>query len=383
VTGEPKRARMKVADLKPAPYNPRKITGKALEYLTESLRRFGLVQPIIVNERSGHVVGGHQRVKALEKLGTEETDVVVVNLDDTAERELNLALNNPGSSGKFDTPGLRSVMEDIRDADKDGMLSLGLELVAPMSMPVREAPTKDADDVESEEGCIYELGPHRLMCGSSLDDEQRAELTDRPIDVVVLDPPFEMPPKKWLGLLHDPSVVFGSGSQIRALPDKLYRFTRVLVKGEASQGAFGMSVRQTKVSPNHAWMVQCGTDDFCDVELSPDHELVAQCGTKCPAPKSSRRVFPSVVHRGTDLDGYDKPVEMLIEHLRYWTPKWKTVYDWFAGSGTTIIAAAEMKRVARCIELDQKKCDNILRRWWRWAVSNSVDPGPGALEDRR
>jgi len=76
-----------------APYNPRKISDHYLEALRRSLRFVGTAEPIIVNERSGHIVGGHQRVKAAESEGLESLPVVHVDLDEPNEKQLNIALN--------------------------------------------------------------------------------------------------------------------------------------------------------------------------------------------------------------------------------------------------------------------------------------------------
>ena len=64
----------KIEELTPAPYNPRKISNKELERLKRSLDEFGVVEPVIWNKRTGYVVGGHQRLKAMKELGIEETD---------------------------------------------------------------------------------------------------------------------------------------------------------------------------------------------------------------------------------------------------------------------------------------------------------------------
>ena len=68
---------MPIADLKPAPYNPRRIEATAVAGLRASIERFGNVQPIVWNRRSGYVVGGHQRLKVLEAKRVKTTDVVV------------------------------------------------------------------------------------------------------------------------------------------------------------------------------------------------------------------------------------------------------------------------------------------------------------------
>jgi len=108
---------MKVSDLKFAPYNPRKIADKELAKLKRSISEFGYVEPIVWNKRTGFVVGGNQRLKALRELEIEEVDVVVVDLDDAKEKALNVALNK--ISGEWDFPKLKDVLTDIDTGDFD------------------------------------------------------------------------------------------------------------------------------------------------------------------------------------------------------------------------------------------------------------------------
>ena len=93
--------RMKLAELTPDPANPRTITKKAKQALAASVRRFGLVQPVIVNETTGHVVGGHQRLEVLREQGVTEIDVAIGAWTPDEERALNVALNNPAAQGEF------------------------------------------------------------------------------------------------------------------------------------------------------------------------------------------------------------------------------------------------------------------------------------------
>jgi hypothetical protein len=91
----------RVADLRPADYNPRTITPEALAGLRASIETWGMVEPIVWNRRSGRVVGGHQRLKALQEAGEETVVVSVVDLSDAEERALNLTLNNDALMGSF------------------------------------------------------------------------------------------------------------------------------------------------------------------------------------------------------------------------------------------------------------------------------------------
>ncbi len=113
---QPRIERREVATLIPAGYNPRTITEAAMRGLRASIERFGLVQPIVLNERTGRVVGGHQRLKVLEQLGETETDVVIVDLPETEEKALNLTLNNPAIAGDF-TEGVLPMLDELQEYD--------------------------------------------------------------------------------------------------------------------------------------------------------------------------------------------------------------------------------------------------------------------------
>ena len=91
-----KKSVKQIQDLNISDYNPRQIRREDFEQLKESIKKFGFVEPVVVNihpERPNHIVGGHQRVKAAAELGYEELECVEVNLDKEQERELLIRLN--------------------------------------------------------------------------------------------------------------------------------------------------------------------------------------------------------------------------------------------------------------------------------------------------
>jgi len=92
-----------IADLIPAPYNPRQSTAKQEQHLRESLEKFGMVEPIIFNKQTGYIVGGHFRVRELKKLGIKEIECVIVDLNEADEKELNIRLNANTGSWDWDT----------------------------------------------------------------------------------------------------------------------------------------------------------------------------------------------------------------------------------------------------------------------------------------
>ena len=103
-----------IDNLIPAEYNPRiELEPGMPEYekLKNSIQEFGYVEPIIVNDRTGKVIGGHQRINVLNDLGYKEVEVVHVDLDDAHEKALNVALNK--ISGNWDAEKLEDLLRDI------------------------------------------------------------------------------------------------------------------------------------------------------------------------------------------------------------------------------------------------------------------------------
>lgn len=109
--------KMHIDDLQAAEYNPRKITDAELKKLERSIEEFGYIEPIIFNERTGRIVGGHQRHKALKELGFSEIDVVKIDIDEQKEKALNIALNKIG--GSFDQALLKDILLDLDDGKFD------------------------------------------------------------------------------------------------------------------------------------------------------------------------------------------------------------------------------------------------------------------------
>jgi ParB-like chromosome segregation protein Spo0J len=105
---------MPIEKLIPAPYNPRKnLKPEDKEYkkLKKSILEFDYIDPIIWNERTSRVVGGHQRLKILQEMGKTEIEVSVVDLPEEKEKALNLALNK--NSGTWDNLKLKNLLEEL------------------------------------------------------------------------------------------------------------------------------------------------------------------------------------------------------------------------------------------------------------------------------
>ncbi|MDF0224975.1 ParB N-terminal domain-containing protein [Staphylococcus pseudintermedius] len=106
--------KMNINDLQPANYNPRvdlEEHDEEYQKIKRSIKEFGYVDPIIWNKKTNNIVGGHQRFKVLKDLGYQEVDVSVVDLDEQAEKTLNIALNKV--EGDWDADKLKEVIEEL------------------------------------------------------------------------------------------------------------------------------------------------------------------------------------------------------------------------------------------------------------------------------
>jgi len=109
-----------IEKLNPAAYNPRKDLQPGdpeYEKLKRSMQEFGYVEPIVWNKHTGNIVGGHQRYKVLLDMGVSEVDCVVVDLDETKEKALNLALNK--IQGDWDYLKLEDLLQELDTGEFD------------------------------------------------------------------------------------------------------------------------------------------------------------------------------------------------------------------------------------------------------------------------
>ena len=110
----------RIADINRAAYNPRvdlKPEDEEYQAIERSLKRHGLVQPIVWNRRTNTVVSGHQRLTVLEAQGETEVTVSVVDLDDIKEKELNIALNT--ITGEWDDKKLTDILTELGEEAAD------------------------------------------------------------------------------------------------------------------------------------------------------------------------------------------------------------------------------------------------------------------------
>ena len=186
-----------INELRMSEYNPRKHSDEQANQLKESIKRFGIVDPILCNnftERHNVVIGGHFRVKVCKELGMTEMPVVYINISDLEkEKELNLRLNK--NTGEFDLELLANFDETF--LSDLGFTSEDLDDIFPSDDNTEEFDIKkeleklDINGINVQKGDIYELDGSRLLCGdSTIEDDMLKLMGDDRADMCFTDPPY-------------------------------------------------------------------------------------------------------------------------------------------------------------------------------------------------
>ena len=167
--------RKKIRDMDRAAYNPRieLIPGDTeYENLRRSITTYGMIIPVIWNKRTNRVVGGHQRLTVLENEGEVEVDVSVVDLDETQEKQLNIALNK--IEGGWDDETLAELLMDLgEDATRTGFTQQEID-----SLTNDIDSLIDGDTVDEELKAIEELFNVSLTFDKADQEELKAYVKD-------------------------------------------------------------------------------------------------------------------------------------------------------------------------------------------------------------
>jgi DNA modification methylase len=395
--------RRKVADLVPADYNPRNISERALAGLSESVRRFGLVQPIIVNERTGNVVGGHQRRKTLVAEGVAETDVVVVDLDVAEERALNVALNNQHISGEF-TDDLDAMLEAIAADTPDLFEALRLDDLLD-GLVQKVDPADGEDDVpEVPEvpttitGDLWVMGDHRLLCGdsTSADDVARALDGAEPF-IMVTDPPY--------GVEYDPAwrneALEGERERVGTVDNddtSDWREVYALFSGavayvwhgykQSVDVAIGLRECGFELRSFVVWSkpkLAIGRGHYHFQHESAWYAVRKGRPAKWCGDRKQSTIWSIALQSGDEdsatVHGTQKPVECMRRPMLNHGKRGDVVYEPFMGSGSTIIAAETSGRVCRGIDIDARYVDVAVTRWQRFTGGTATLDGDGRTFD--
>ena len=374
------------ADLLPADYNPRKDLkpGDAeYEKLKRSIEQFGYVEPVIWNQTTGRVVGGHQRLKVLMDMGMTEVDCVVVAMDEEKEKALNIALNK--ISGDWDKDKLALLIADLQGADFDVSLTgfEPAEIDALFKDTLKDGVKDDDFDVGAElaqptmtkPGDIWTLGRHRLICG----DSTKAETYDllmggTKANLVITDPPYNVNYEGSAGKIKNDNMA--DEAFYNFLLDA-YTQMHSAMADDASIYVFhadteGLNFRRAFADAGFYLSGCCiWKKQSLVLGRSPYQWQHEPClyGWK----KNGKHQWYNG-RKETTIWEFDKPkkngdhptmkpIPLLAYPIMNSSMSNSVVLDPFGGSGSTLIACEQTDRICYTIELDEKFCDVIVKRY--------------------
>ena len=404
-----------INELKPAEYNPRidlKPGDKEFEKIRKSIEEFGYVDPVIAN-KDGTIIGGHQRYKVLKDMGFTEIQCVIVDVDKEKEKALNIALNK--ISGDWDKDKLKVLLSELQGI---GLAEItGFDIAELGMLGVQEDVVEDDFDLESvlqeekaniQSGDIIQLGRHRLICGDSTNGADVERLMNGKLaDLVITDPPYnvnyqsnstgmrimndnmeEDEFEKFLYYAHKcmydfsregaPIYVFhsdvGGYSFRKAFVDAGFKMAECLIWLK-NQFVLGRQDYQWKHEPilygwkegaGHTWYGGRSQSTIFETEIDELKKMTKKELIEL-IEEYQKGIPTSVIEydrpKKNKLHPTMKPLGLLGIIMQNSSAKGDIVLDLFGGSGSTLMTAEKLDRIAYLVELDPIYCDAIIKRY--------------------
>jgi len=405
--------------LRPWRRNARTHSRKQIKQIAESIRRFGFTNPVLIDD-DNHILAGHGRVEAAKSLGMADAPCLRFDhLSQTEKRAYVLADNKLALNAGWDEELLALELKELAtSADLDFELDLtGFSIAECDALIDSLEPREEGDPAEDllpeldqgpprcRPGDLWRLGPHRLICGDSLDASVVSALMDSELaEMVFTDPPYNVPILGHVsgkGAVKHRDFAMASGEMTEA------QFTAFLASAFSNPAAFSQdgSIHFICMDWRHMKEVMAaGVDAYSELKnlivwvkdnggmgtfYRSRHELIFAF-KKGNAPHISsfelgqhgryrtnvweyRGVNTLKADRQSELALHPtvKPVAMIADAIKDVSRRNGVVLDLFGGSGSTLIAAHKTGRRARLCELDPVYCDRIIRRWEAYAKDDA------------
>jgi DNA modification methylase len=428
---KPEISEIKLAELKPSPYNPREISNEALLGLRHSLERFGYVDLLVVNKRNMRIISGHQRYKILQAEGVEIAPAILVDVDEIQEQAMNVTLNNQEIAGVW-TAALIPLLEKLRHEAADDYINLRLknlrDTVGDMGVENLGSGKTLPDDIPeappeaiTKKGELWILGEHRLLCGDSTNEKDVTRLMQgKTARLFATDPPYLVDytgtgrpkghhgagGKDWSGVYHEIDIkdaegflkgFLSNGLKVIEANTPIYLWHAsariVLIRKVCEE--LGILVHQQIV-----WVKPCTVLSYSFYAWRHEPCLLMWVKGKKPPfrPKDTsigtvwmtgflRTGDPTKPEYHTDVWELDwegkkrntglyhptvKPTEVFAIPMRVHTSPGDICYEPFSGSGSQIIAAERLNRRCFAMEIEPAFCDVAVKRWEEFSGTKAL-----------
>jgi DNA modification methylase len=397
-----------LSSLRPYSRNARTHSAKQIAQIAASIRTFGFNNPVLI-DKDGVIIAGHGRVAAAKTLGHETVPVIRLDhMSEAQKRAYILADNKLAEKAGWDTEILAIELQNLMEFDLDFDVSItGFEMpeidvlisgldAKPSKPDPADAVPEVADRAVTRLGDVWQIGPHRLICGDSINPETYERLLDgEKAQMVFTDPPYNVPIEghvSGLGKVQHREFAMASGEMSVA---EFTGFLRIVFQNLAVASSNG-SIHFVAMDWRHmAEVLAAGQGTYSELKnlcvwaktnggmgslYRSQHELifVFKAGTGAHTNNvelgkhgryrtnvwtyAGANTFSATRDDDLAMHPTVKPVAMVADAILDCSKRKGIVLDAFAGSGTSLVAAHRTGRRGYGIELDPLYCDVILRR---------------------
>lgn len=382
--------------LTPNPKNPNIHSKEQIDRLAKIIDYQGQRSPIVVSNRSGFITKGHGRLEAIKKLGWEKVAIDKQDYEDEAQEYADIVADN--AIAEWAQLDLKQINMDFLDLGPEldlEMLGLKDFIIEPLE---KLEGLTDEDEVPevahpiTRRGDIWILGNHRLMCGDStmIDDVEKL-MNGEKADMVFTDPPYNtgMSEKTntgstWLSHMFNDNYTDEEWQKFMSdfcvsydLFTKNNSFIYVCLDWRRSYELVPYLKKHWKFSNLIVWdkLVHGLGSDY-----KYTHEFIHVCKKGKPplaSNKEGEKEYQDVwrIQRKMGKDeehATKKPIELCERAIRHGSKYKDNILDLFGGSGSTLIASEKNNRDCFMMELDEKYCDVIIKRWEQYTGKKAI-----------
>lgn len=391
-----------VNQLIPYEKNARTHSEEQIERIMKSLKEFGFVNPVLIDQNYG-VIAGHGRILAAKKMGlTEVPCIFIEDLTEEQKRAYIIADNKLALDACWDFEILKTELEDLEKLNFDISLT-GFdidELDFSTGNENSEVIDDEVPDIPKETkikmGDIYQLGNHRLMCGDSTNiDDLKKLMNDKIVDITFTSPPYnagktpteskmqrttkyngnndDKTIEEYLKFLNDylhNTMIFSKYSfmNIQSISNNKIALIELLHK---NQNIYADTIIWDKMLSQPAMAENVLNSEFEYIHIfSPK-------GNRAIGAKQFRGTLKNIIHfqkqtknEYHDIHNATFPLELALHFVENFSIE--SVLDPFGGTGTTLIACEKLDRKCYMMELEPKYCDVIVERWENFTGKKAV-----------
>jgi len=365
------------AELKPFPNNPKIHTPKQVDAIVSNIEAFGFDQPTLIDEHD-QILKGHGRHLACVKIGCQIPTIARKGLSDADKWAIVISDNALPAMTGFDNKLLRIGLTQLAKVDFPLHLT-GFDKfrLAGFIGPATHAKPDDAGDVQervvSTRGDVWVLGEHRLMCGDSSNGKTVAKLLgDEEPELMLTDPPYSYAhDRNGGGLYRKPATKQAEqiieaqidSFDVNQLPELLT--TNIFFTSRDLVPAYIDLAKSRKLKWDLAVLHRQAAIPANNGHLTPDLDYILIIGRQAPQKGLEAAEYSKLFSTGhwERPVPWAKPVALMSRILKLFSAPGGSVFEPYAGSGTTIIAAETCQRRCLALELKPEYVDLAVRRW--------------------